>query len=709
MQSKNKNFKISIIIVYYGGRENLLELLKSIKNNNYRASYEIILVNNKLDEDIGTIIKKRSNVRYYKSPGNIGYGRGNNYGATHARGKYILIVNPDVILKPKSLDAMANFLSEKKEVAIVGPNFIDKSGNLLKLQGTAELTPLRAIFSLSFINRIFPNNRFSQEYNLTKLNKKSIREVDVVSGSCFMIRTDVFKKLGGFDKRFFLYFEESDLCKRVKDSGRKIYMIPDAEVFHDWEPGEGGVKLRKYFEQSRFYYFRKHFGIILALFVELFTRISKYSISLFLILILGGILRFWKLKQLMPFIGDFGWYYLQARDVLTNHYLPLVGITSSVPILHQGVFWTYLLTLALWFGNFAPISGAILSCFLGLVGVWGTYMVTSALISKRVAIIASLIAASFNYIVFLDRAPFQTAAIFPATLALFWFANSGRKKEGSTSIFIAGVLWGLLFQLELAAFIFIPIFWISYWLKDVRISVAKVVSFAAGAFWGIAPFIIYDFKNGTFIQTLGFMVWFFTKIYDRLIFFSIAVLLFLLVWNLITKFNKFSFPLIFIFVWAVMGAGAFYVKGNFADAYLPLIYFPFIFLVSIFFDIIIRNLGRVGWILFGLIIFFNLVRYRVTINNPALFDSGLARQEQVARFIVEKGSGEDFNFVYLGPGVQYESGGANWEYLLWVNGAKMSKDAKQEYAIIQKPYVGLAGFVPLQSFGQIVVATKDEN
>ena len=96
----------------------------------------------------------------------------------------------------------------------------------------------------------------------------------------------------GFDKNFFLYFEEFDLCKRVKEVGWKIYMVPDAVVEHDWEPSEKTPD-SKYFAESRFYYFRKHYGIIWAIVVEFFARLSKkvaFILLLLLTLVIWSIL-----------------------------------------------------------------------------------------------------------------------------------------------------------------------------------------------------------------------------------------------------------------------------------------------------------------------------------------------------------------------------------------------------------------------------------
>lgn len=276
---KKKTIELSIIIVYYGGYENLIGLLDSIKNRKTRTIYEIILVNNKIDENITERIKKKYvGVRLIKSPGNIGYAKGNNLGIKYSKGKYLMIVNPDTEFKKGSVDSLVSFLENNKNTAIIAPNLIYKSGKFLENIGTLELTPVRGIFALSILNKLFPDNPWSRDYYLKDISKKRLREVDVVPGTAFVIRKDVFDIVKGFDGNFFLYFEEADICRRIKKLGYKIFITPKVTLIHDWSPADGGATLKKIYEKSRFYYFQKHFGLLNAFIVELATRISKKAL-----------------------------------------------------------------------------------------------------------------------------------------------------------------------------------------------------------------------------------------------------------------------------------------------------------------------------------------------------------------------------------------------------------------------------------------------
>src|ERR1700691_3000817 len=115
----------------------------------------------------------------------------------------------------------------------------------------------------------------------------------------------------------------------------------------------------------------------------------RYLIIL-IVFVSAGLL-FYRLSDLMPFIGDQGWFYISARDMLLSGKIPLVGITSSHVWLHQGPYWTYMLAGALWLGNFVPVTGAYLTATIGLFTIWLVYKIGSDVFSQRIGLIASLI------------------------------------------------------------------------------------------------------------------------------------------------------------------------------------------------------------------------------------------------------------------------------------------------------------------------------
>ena len=284
---------LSVIIVNYGSFLILRRLILSVYNSRIKSKFEIIVVDNNPDNEVKKELKKlKTEIRYVKSPGNIGYAKGNNLGAKYAQGKYLLIINPDTLVKRGTIDNLINFLNKNPSAAIAGPSFLYPNGEVIDYKGSKILTPLHAIFVLSIFNKIWPGNPVSKDYLLKNIDQKVPTEVGVVSGTAFLIRKDVFVKVGGFDINFFLFFEEADICKRVKEVGYKIYVVPKAVIVHDWEPAEGGKELNKHYRKSRFYYFNKHYGLASAILVSFFTSISKRHLIIFLMLLLIAILYF---------------------------------------------------------------------------------------------------------------------------------------------------------------------------------------------------------------------------------------------------------------------------------------------------------------------------------------------------------------------------------------------------------------------------------
>lgn len=286
--------RLSIIIVYYKDKKSLFNCLNSIKENKPSVPFEVIVVDNDEVATLnGEIKEKFSWVRYKKALGNIGYGAGNNLGASFSKGEFLMILNPDTLVKPNSIDNLIKFIAVRKDVAVVAPNLVDKEGKVFAQLGSRELTPIRGIIALSFLNKIFSHNKISREYWLKDLPLDGVREVDVVPGSAFLIRKNVFQEVGGFDENIFLFFEESDLGRRIRKLGYKLYIIPDSEVVHFWSGGKDDpLWIKKIFKESRFYYFRKHFGLFWAVMVEIFTRFSKKTFVFLMAVLLVFIVLF---------------------------------------------------------------------------------------------------------------------------------------------------------------------------------------------------------------------------------------------------------------------------------------------------------------------------------------------------------------------------------------------------------------------------------
>ncbi len=281
---------VSIIIVHYHADEEFFNCLSSIQKYKPKTDFEVIVVDNDEEIRIREELKKKFPwVKYIKSLGNNGFGSGNNLGVKHARGDYLFFLNPDTRVFSGTVDELLDFLKKEKGVGVVAPQLLHPDKTIFEQQGCLKLNVLRGIVVLSFINKLFPKNPVSSAYWQAGWDKNKLKEVDVVPGTAFMIVKKLYEEMQGFDENFFLYFEEFDLCKRIREKGYKLFITPRAKIIHLWGKGGTGetANINIIYKQSRIYYFKKHYGIFNALLVEAFARFGKKQFFFLVVLLFG--------------------------------------------------------------------------------------------------------------------------------------------------------------------------------------------------------------------------------------------------------------------------------------------------------------------------------------------------------------------------------------------------------------------------------------
>lgn len=190
---------------------------------------EILVVDNHSeDESIGFIRAQLSalpNVRIIEQRGNLGYGRGNNAGAAFARGEYILILNPDNVLPPDGAEKLLTALKDDPNAGAIGPALVYPDGSI---RPSARRFPSpRDLFQ----KRMFPITwHAAYEEERQRLDSAPAVDVDWLVGACLLMRNDLYKELGGFDERFFLFFEDIDLCRRIHARGKKVIYLSSLKV-----------------------------------------------------------------------------------------------------------------------------------------------------------------------------------------------------------------------------------------------------------------------------------------------------------------------------------------------------------------------------------------------------------------------------------------------------------------------------------------------
>lgn len=256
---KKKDVKVTVIIVTYESRYtigNTLEALEKTYKNGYIEC--VVVDNNSMDGTPDHIEKNFSWVSLIRSKKNLGYGRGCNIGFKEVHTPYVLILNPDAVVDQKALQILVGFISCNRKAGIVAPAIIE-GGKLFQEAGMMT-TPLSLIKAALGVSNPMPLSR-----PITPGGKPF--QTPWVCGAVMLIRASLFKRLRGFDPRFFLYFEETDFCRRALQLGVEIWAVGEAITWH--VGGESAKKSNKilissciaeHYYPSRYYYLIKHFG-----------------------------------------------------------------------------------------------------------------------------------------------------------------------------------------------------------------------------------------------------------------------------------------------------------------------------------------------------------------------------------------------------------------------------------------------------------------
>jgi N-acetylglucosaminyl-diphospho-decaprenol L-rhamnosyltransferase len=265
----------SIILVNYNGSKFLHECLNSIKEYVNSGIYEVIIVDNFSTDDSVQIIKENfPSFKLICSEDNLGFGKANNLAVRHSQGEHLLFLNTDTILIEDTPKILSDYLTYNQNVAVVGSRLTFRDGSYQLSCGKLPNLAVEFLYKLrAELDRKW-HDTFSNFYN--KLYSQEL-EVGWVTGACMMIRRDVFEKLEGFDESFFMYFEDVDICKRVRDLGLKVVYYPKTSLIH-LLGGSGqsvGKKINTYYRNSQIYYYQKHLGSTQIKILKLYLRIAN--------------------------------------------------------------------------------------------------------------------------------------------------------------------------------------------------------------------------------------------------------------------------------------------------------------------------------------------------------------------------------------------------------------------------------------------------
>jgi len=252
---------LSTVIVNYKSRRALIDCLASLEMDAVAFERETVVVDNHPSDGTLEVLAQRfPKVRGIANAENVGFARAVNQGIAATTGTYVLVLNPDCFIERGSVAALIGYLRAHPRTGVVGPRMIGRDGRL-QYSARSFPGPLTFLFNrYSLLTRLFPGNPYSRRYLLSDWDHASVRQVDWLSGSCLMVRRAAIDQVGPMDEAYFMFNEDVDWCRRMKQGGWEVVYVPEAMVHHDIGASRKKVAPKVIVERHRgmIHYFHKY-------------------------------------------------------------------------------------------------------------------------------------------------------------------------------------------------------------------------------------------------------------------------------------------------------------------------------------------------------------------------------------------------------------------------------------------------------------------
>lgn len=230
---KMKKPKLSIIILNYNTADLLADCLNSLKKVKNELNFEVIVVDNgSIDNSIEVVKSKYKWVNLIKSKTNLGFAAGNNLAKNKCKGDYVLFLNSDTIVYPKTLKKTVKYLEKHNDVGALGCRTELSTGKLDKDCRRSFPTPWVSFTHFSHIDKIFPKSPVFSKYWYSYVPDNKTIEVEALQGAFLLSPKKVLDKAGWFDEDYFLDGEDIDLCWKIHSLGLKNIYYADAKILH---------------------------------------------------------------------------------------------------------------------------------------------------------------------------------------------------------------------------------------------------------------------------------------------------------------------------------------------------------------------------------------------------------------------------------------------------------------------------------------------
>lgn len=264
---------LAVVILNYNTRALLQACLRSLQASATELAVEVMVVDNASTDGSAALVREEfPQVQVIVNPANIGYSAGNNVGLrmlgfdqfpprpVDSLPRYVLLLNPDTVVPPQTLTAMVRFMDDHPTIGVAGPRVRRPDGSLDRACRRSFPTPQVSFYRMIGLSRLFPRSRRFNAYNLEYLPEEAVHPVDSVVGAYMQVRREAILAVGLLDERFFMYGEDLDWAKRIKDAGWEIWYNGAVEITHVKEAASRqSAKARIDFYEAMWLFYQKHY------------------------------------------------------------------------------------------------------------------------------------------------------------------------------------------------------------------------------------------------------------------------------------------------------------------------------------------------------------------------------------------------------------------------------------------------------------------
>ncbi|MEN6627390.1 MAG: glycosyltransferase family 2 protein [Candidatus Sumerlaeia bacterium] len=252
--------RFGIVMVHYHSEDLLGQCLKALAASTV-GDYQVVIVNNGSSKPLGWVERLDPRIKLVESGGNVGFAAASNLALEHlpADIPYLMTLNPDVMVEPTTLELLLERLDQDRTIGIITPRLLLSDGRIDPACHRNDPNLVSAFAKQTGLQRLFRRNRLLGDYNMTWHSRNKAHEVGCVTGAFMLIRREAMDQAGGlFDERFFLYGEDLDLCRRVRNAGWRVFYEPAAWATH--VKGSGRIRRAAttiHFHHAMWIYYRK--------------------------------------------------------------------------------------------------------------------------------------------------------------------------------------------------------------------------------------------------------------------------------------------------------------------------------------------------------------------------------------------------------------------------------------------------------------------